>query len=212
MRKPRADMSKRYVSFLVSFTKSIYRLCVMKTFGLQLCVVLDYVHARSSGRCAFPLALSVTASRVGLLHSFRFKSISAWWQLDENPFAVFACVAILVLHQACFVARLLSAQIRSTTLAVFYLSSIKTLSGVHNPEQFASAWCNWSLLCGSRFPLIHFELDSGRLRWPVAIVDTRQHVYMSKWQTFAKPLYRLSKFSKHKPGQHAEVADWRLGS
>ena len=72
----------------------------------------------------------------------------------------------------------------------------KTLSGVHNPEQFASAWCNWSLLCGSRFPFIHFELDSGRLRWPVAIVDTRQHVYMSKWQTFAKPLYRLSKFSK----------------
>ena len=125
MRKPRADMSKRYVSFFVSFTKSINRLRVRKTFGLRLCVVLDYVHARSSGRCAFPLALSVTASRVGLLHSFRFKSISAWWQLDENPFAVFACDAILGLHQACFVARLLSAQIRSTMLAVFYLSSIR---------------------------------------------------------------------------------------
>ena len=125
MRKPRADMSERYVSFFVSFTKSINRLRVRKTFGLRLCVVLDYVHARSSGRCAFPLALSVTASRVGLLHSFRFKSISAWWQLGGNPFAVFACVAILGLHQACFVARLLSAQIRSTMLAVFSLSSIK---------------------------------------------------------------------------------------
>ena len=34
--------------------------------------------------------------------------------------------------------------------------------------------------------MIHFELDSGRLRWPEAIADTRQHVYMSKWQTFAK--------------------------
>ena len=36
---------------------------------------------------------------------------------------------------------------------------------VHEPEQFAVAWQNWNLICGSRFPLIHFELDSSRLRW-----------------------------------------------
>ena len=48
---------------------------------------------------------------------------------------MFACVAILGLHQACFVARLLSAQIRSTMLAVFFIID-KSLSGVHDPEQF----------------------------------------------------------------------------
>ena len=65
----------------------------------------------------------------------------------------------------------------------------KTLSGVHDPKQCASAWCNWSLLCGSRFPLIHFKLDSGRLRWPVAIVDTRQHEIKSALFKFEMVAY-----------------------
>ena len=78
----------------------------------------------------------------------------------------------------------------------------KTLSGVHNPEQFASAWCNWSLLCGSRFPLIHFKLDSGRLRWPVAIVDSGQHEIKSALFQFEMVAYCDSRKSM---GRHLQL-------
>ena len=37
--------------------------------------------------------------------------------------------------------------------------------------------------------MIHFKLDSGRLRWPVAIVDTRQHEIKSALFKFEMVAY-----------------------
>ena len=139
MRKPRADMSKRYVSFFFVYKEHLpivrhenIRVAAFRCSGLCTCSVIWQVrisisfigHRLSCGHVAFIPFQKYKCMMVAQRESFCCVCLRCNSWFASSMFCSTSSQRTNPKHDAC----------------CFLFIIDQTLSGVHDPEQFASAW------------------------------------------------------------------------